>query len=91
MGFIADLFSGSKAYQAQSGLQPGQLGQTYEDQKKAMEQMAAFVAATQPGGGDPPNTGQGCTGVLSPIWEGSNEGTLDAGDALSDYLTQGCD
>jgi hypothetical protein len=50
MGFIADLFSGSKAYQAQSGLQPGQLGQTYEDQKKAMEQMAAFVAATQPGG-----------------------------------------
>ena len=50
MGFIADLFSGSKAYQAQSGLQPGQLGQTYEDQKKAMEQMAAFVAAPQPGG-----------------------------------------
>lgn len=49
MGFIADLFSGSKAYQAQSGLQPGQLGETYQQQQDALQKMMAFVAATQPG------------------------------------------
>lgn len=49
MGFIADIFSGSKAYQAQSGLQPGQLQQTYEQQQDALKKMMEFVAATQPG------------------------------------------
>lgn len=52
MGFLGDIFGtgpGSYNYQAQSGLQPGQLQQTYEQQQQALQRMMDFVAATQPG------------------------------------------
>lgn len=49
MGFVADIFSGSKAYQAQSGLQPGELEQASQERQKALADMASFVAATKPG------------------------------------------
>lgn len=50
MGFITNLFKGQQEYTAQSGLQPGQLAQTYEQQQDAMKRMAEFAAAVQPGG-----------------------------------------
>jgi hypothetical protein len=50
MGFIADVFGmGAKPYQAQSGLQQGQLEQTYKQKQDALQQIMNFVAATQPG------------------------------------------
>lgn len=51
MGILKDLFGGSKEYTAQSGLQPGQLEQTYQQQQDALKQMAAFAAAAQGMGG----------------------------------------
>jgi hypothetical protein len=51
MGFVGDLFSGSKSYQAQSGLQPGQLQQTYEQQQDAIKRMQDFASAIAAQGG----------------------------------------
>lgn len=51
MGFVGDLFSGSKSYQAQSGLQPGQLQQTYEQQQDAIRRQQEFAAAIAAQGG----------------------------------------
>lgn len=48
---MGDLFSGSKSYQAQSGLQPGQLQQTYEQQQDAIKRMQEFATAVAGQGG----------------------------------------
>jgi hypothetical protein len=78
MGFISDLFSGSKAYQAQSGLQPGQLEQTYQQQQDALAKMAAFVAATQPGSAQGLAAQQALSGQLSGMAQGQGPSPAQA-------------
>jgi len=50
MGFITNLFRGPEQYTAQSGLQPGQLEQTYGQLQDAIKRQAEFAAAVSPGG-----------------------------------------
>lgn len=53
MGFIGDIFGGSKGmgYEAQSGLQPGQLEQTYQQQQEALKRQQEFANLVAPYGG----------------------------------------
>lgn len=52
MGFIGNLFGGGSGmgYQVQSGLQPGQLEATYQQQQEALRRMQDFAAAVSPYG-----------------------------------------
>lgn len=70
MGFITNLFKGQQEYNAQSGLQPGQLQQTYQQQQDAMQKMAGFVAATQPGMAQGLAAQQALSGQLGQMAQG---------------------
>ena len=52
MGFIGSLFGGKRGmgFEAQSGLQPGQLEETYKKQQEDLQRMSDLAAAMQPGG-----------------------------------------
>jgi len=70
MGFITNLFRGPEQYEAQAGLQPGQLQQTYQQQQDAMQKMAGFVAATQPGMAQGLASQQALSGQLGQMAQG---------------------
>lgn len=70
MGFITNLFRGQQQYQAQAGLQPGQLEQTYQQQQDAMQRMAEFAAAVAPGGAQGLAAQQALSGQLAAMGRG---------------------
>jgi len=80
MGFIGNLFGGKSGmgFKAQSGLQPGQLEQTYQQQQDALAKMAAFAQAAQAGGGQGMAAQQALSEQLAAMGRGEGPSAAQA-------------
>jgi hypothetical protein len=80
MGFIGNLFGGGSGmgFKAQSGLQPGQLEQTYQQQQDALAKMAAFAQASQAGGGQGMAAQQALSEQLAAMGRGEGPSAAQA-------------